>query len=318
MEKFDKSKPARYGVLLLVLVSVVVTACLDNKAPSDKIKVISTIKPVHAIVYAIAGDQVDAQQLIPDYASPHDYTVKPSDIKKVKQADIIFRIDENMEIMLNPVIAQRSPQSQLISLADTQNITLLPFSGGETQEKESTAGEGHDHHHGNLDYHIWTSPENALTIAQVIKQTLQKLDIDKQAIYAQNLALFNQELKTTTDKIKKELAHVKLKPYLVMHNSWQYFAHYFGLKEPEVLSLQSGIAGNVNDIRAARAKIVSEGIVCVFSEPGVNPNKVKTLIEGLNVKTTEIDVLLSGMAVNKETYIKWLSSMSSKIRTCLE
>lgn len=318
MKKFDKSKPARYWILLLVLVSVGVTACLDDKAPSDKIKVISTIKPIHAIVYAIAGDHVDAQQLIPDYASPHDYTVKPSDIKKIRQADIIFRIDENMEVMLNPVIAQRRSQSLLISLADAENMTLLPFAGGTTPEKGSTSEDAHGHHHGNIDYHIWTSPQNAMTIAQVINQTLQKLDSDKQAIYAQNLAVFNQALTTTIDKIKKELAPVKSKPYLVMHNSWQYFAHYFGLRKPEVLSLQSGIAGNVNDIRAARAKIVSEGIVCVFSEPGVNPNKVKTLIEGLNVKTTEIDVLQSGMVVNKETYINWLNTMSTKIKTCLE
>ncbi len=84
---------------------------------------------MQSIVLAILGDQLENQvssfQLIPDYSSPHSASFKPSDIRQVSQADIIFRIDEHMEVMLNPLFEKH--QEKLISLAEIEGISLIDW-----------------------------------------------------------------------------------------------------------------------------------------------------------------------------------------------
>ena len=81
--------------------------------------------------------------------------------------------------------------------------------------------------------------------------------------------------------------------------------------------MHEGISGDIKSIRNAREKIKSEGIVCVFSDLSVSPSRVRTLIEGFNINTAEIDVLANGLTVEKGAFIKWLSKMSSTVKSCL-
>ena len=75
----------------------------ESQFEQNKLQIVTTIKPLQAIVTAISADIADSHQLIPDSASPHSYSFKPSDIRKVKRANVIFRIDEHLEVMLSPV-----------------------------------------------------------------------------------------------------------------------------------------------------------------------------------------------------------------------
>ncbi len=309
----------RHIALLLVMIGLLTTACVDHKSASGKIKVVSTIKPINSNVVAIAGDKVDAVQLIPDFASPHSYSIKPSDIRKIKKADIIFRIDENMEVMLQPVLALREAHTRFVSLADEAWMKLLPFSREQSNENPKEKGmSAHAHEHGNIDLHIWTSPDNSIAMATLIAQTLIAADSANKGHYENNLQMFVKAVRLATKNIQHLLEPVKNSPYLVFHNSWQYFSHYFGLKAPVIFSLQQSISADVKSIKEARKRIVEEGITCVFSEPGVRAARVNILIEGLGINTAEIDVLQSKFTVNKSTYVHWLIAMANDVKGCLE
>ena len=94
---------------VLGILSVFISAA-SAEPYKTKIKVLSSIKPIQSIVLAIAGGHVDSAQLIPDYASPHAYAFKPSDMRKIKKADIIFRIDDHFEVMLNQLFENVADQ----------------------------------------------------------------------------------------------------------------------------------------------------------------------------------------------------------------
>lgn len=307
------------GIVLFFLVTgllngMLISASADDHPKQQRINVVSTIKPIQSIVVAIVGDLADASQLIPDNASPHFYSFKPSDLRAIKKADIIFRIDEGMEATVNPALALRKKNVPLISLADDADVKLLPFAENHEDEEESHD----DHGHGNIDFHIWTSPENAIAMAKVITEEIIKINPENAKIYQTNLEEFTQAIQTASTEIKEQLALVKNKPYVVFHNSWQYFSDYYGLREAIVLSSQHGISAGVKTMRETRKKIVSEGVVCVFSDPGIRTGQVNALIKKLNIKTVEIDVLQSKFAADNRSYMKWLKKTGADIKTCLE
>jgi len=296
-----------WRIILFFLISVILstTAFADEQ---KKLQILTTIKPVSMLVSAIAGDKADIQQLIPDYSSPHNYSFKPSDIRRIKKADIVFSIDEHLEAIIFPVLEQYAPKDQLILLAESEGIHLMSMSGK----------HGHGHSHGSEDLHIWTSPKNALLMAQTIATKLVALDNRNKGFYSKNLSDFELNLKETTQEIKNQLAPFKSTPYLVFNNNWRYFAHTFGLKNPQTIVRQEGLSSNIKSILQARAQLSKSHISCLVSDPSISSARINVITENLAVKHSEIDILGSHISIKPNAYIQWLNGMSEKIINCLK
>ena len=155
-------------------------------------------------------------------------------------------------------------------------------------------------------------------MANTIANELSKVDPDNAQYYQQNLQQFSQRLKTLSQKIKADLKPLKDKPYVVFHNNWQYFAYYFGLHEPSVVSMQESITPGIKSILKMRQHIEEKNIHCIFSDPQTTRQRIKTLTENIKIKNVEIDVLGRGLLLNKDSYASWLEDMSTQIKACLE
>lgn len=300
----------RHIVLYFFLLGIlsVPTQLTSAESNQSKINVLSSIKPVQSIVSAIGGEYINSNLLIPAYISPHDYTFKPSDIKKIQKADLVFRIDEHFETMLNAAFESLGGDSKLVSLAENPMIKLLPASGGHEH-----GGEDHNH----MDMHIFTSPQNALIMAQEIADKLIKVDMKNTAEYRKNLSVFKEKIRNEVEVIKSKLELVKDKPYVVFHNSWQYFGEYFGLKKPTVIELHEGISTGVKSIIAIRKEMSSKGIACVFIGSTTPVKQIHRVIEDSIVKVVKVDVLEQEIAKGGDSYINWLRGMGEQVKQCL-
>jgi zinc transport system substrate-binding protein len=326
-----------FVLLLLALLSGSLAMATSYAQPFEdaqekKLHVLSTIKPIQAIVMAIAGERVRSTYFIPAYASPHNYSFKPSDIRLIKQADVIFRIDDNFEVLLNTHFAKAALTSPVIALADSGNIKLLDLVGihnhtVKTQKKPSEASHANEHdqpshlnhqkHHSNKDLHIWASPQNIQSMATMITETLSRFNVKNAEYYHINLSLFIAELDQVTEEIEAELAPFKKQPFVVFHNSWQYFLTQFGLQKPTVIDFHEGLSAGIKSIRKVRKTIASNNIHCVFSDPSIQPKRVYTLTEDMNINTESIDISRADLAMNKEMPLALLKDLSHKIKSCL-
>ncbi len=287
-----------------------------NASSEGKLQIVSSIKPIQIIVLAIAGEHAQSQQLIPDYASPHNYSFKPSDIRKVKSADVVFRIDEHMESQLNAVFESLQNQTKLVSLAEVKGMTLLE-AGESHQEEQDSSESSHEHHdhHENIDFHIWTSWKNAIFIARNVTKTLSELDTKNAKHYQQNFDTFSQSLTDESNKISDALKKYQNSKYIVFHNSWQYFAQDFGLQKPLVVDVYEGVSSGAKTVSAIRDRIEKENIQCVFYDASVSEARLKLLTE--NVKTAKIDVLAKDVELNQSAYLSWLQQLAKQVESCL-
>ena len=283
-------------------------------AETSKVKVLATIKPVAMLAYAIAGEEADISQLIPDYSSVHNYSFKPSDLRRIKNTDIIFRIDEHLETIFTPIFDALPSSVELISLAEEGGIKLLPRSKSGHDNKH---GHDHENQHGNDDLHIWTSPKNAIKMAKTITRVLSERDPKNAKAYQKNLLNLMSSINVVSQEISQNLIDAKNSPYIVFHNSWRYFQRDFNLKDPAVISLNEGFIPDVKSIRNTRKKIKQSNVSCIFSDPSVSKAIVRTLIEGYDVKDVEIDSLGSGLKLQKSAYSYWLKTMGKHVDSCL-
>lgn len=352
----------------------------EQTETSQALQIVTTIKPVQSIVLAILGDQLQGRvtsfQLIPDYLSPHDASFKPSDIRQVTQADIIFRIDEHMEVMLNPLL--ENYHQKVVSLADTEGVKLINWAklkrereetrieafkdsfeiNNHTPENEDDVDEGHaDHrshdiaenkltveikpeakettkeeieqtaeeahgheHHAEHDMHIWTSPKNTQRLAKKITQVLSTLDPKNKIVYEKNLATFDTKLGQESMQISQQLNAKAGIPYIVFHNSWQYFSHEFGLADPIVLNRHEGLTSGAKKINTTRDMISALNIQCIFTDPDITQSQVDALLSNQTentIKVVKIDVLGRKVEPSQDAYLDWLKDMGNAISNCL-
>ncbi|KGQ43626.1 metal ABC transporter solute-binding protein, Zn/Mn family, partial [Gallibacterium anatis] len=97
--------------------------------------ILTSVRPLGFIASSIADGITETQVLIPAGASPHDYSMKPSDAKRVRDAEFVLWIGKDIDAFLEKSIAQRDATSVL---------TISKLAGIESLLGETSA---HDHNH---------------------------------------------------------------------------------------------------------------------------------------------------------------------------
>lgn len=286
-----------------------------------EVRVLTSIKPLQLIATAVQDGIGEPEVLLPPGASPHHYALRPSDVRRVRDADLLYWIGPDMEAFLPRVLSSRDkPQ---LAVQDLPGMTLRHF--GESHEEHdhehAHAGDdlGHDHDHrpGSLDAHLWLASDNAKVIAARMAADLAKLDAANAGRYAANLKAFEARLDALDGRIRPQLAALQGKPYFVFHEAFDYFEAAYGLKHAGVFSVLSEVQPGARHVAAMRERLQQTGPSCVFSEPPLRPRLAETLTAGLPVKLAELDALGGTLPVNASGYEQLLENLANGLSECL-
>ncbi len=301
----------RILTILLLLCLPVLQSC--QVEPPAKPVIVSTIKPIHALVYAIAGGEnspLEIRQLLPDGASPHHYALKPSDMRTLETARVVFRIGSGLETFLDKPLATAIPTRAVITLADTPGIQAL---GSRHQHGDDHAG----HAANSADLHLWLNPVNAIAMSREIARALSVADSAHQADYLANAQQLIAQIEATDARIRQQLAPLSQQPYLSFHDAWQHFDTHYGLNFAGAVTLDISRLPGARHVRDIRKIIEEKRAVCLFQEPQFSPAMVKTLVEGSNIRLGELDPLGMELTLDKDTYPTLLQTAADSFQQCL-
>lgn len=74
---------------------------LFAQVPLASAAVVTSMKPLGFIAAAIADGVTETRVLLPDGASEHDYSLRPSDVKRLQNADLVVWIGPEMEAFMD-------------------------------------------------------------------------------------------------------------------------------------------------------------------------------------------------------------------------
>ena len=282
--------------------------------------IISSVRPIGFITEAIASGVIDTDILLPDGASPHTYSLKPSDLIKIKNADLIIWVGEDMETFM-PTVLKNIDQQKQIELMDIAEIeTLLRTSHQEDKHHDNDMhiDSDHHHHHGEYDEHIWLSPKIAKIIAKSIHAKLIDLYPNKAAILGANLDEFITNLSETEQNIAKKLINVQNRGYFVFHDAYGYFESHFGLKNLGSFTINPAVQPGAQTVYAIQKELAEHQAVCVFREPQFSPAIIKKIVNGTDVRIGELNPLGTGIPITKDSYSHFLFALTQELLDCLD
>ena len=286
----------------------------SNTCFSEEKRIIASIKPLHSIILNVVKDE-EVDLLLGGALSPHDYMLKPSDMKKLQNADLVFYIDDSaLETFLSRPLRTLDKEVRKISLASKQNLTLLPIREGGIWEKED---DGHDHSHGEHDLHIWLGSENAIKITKHIVRELSRINPANKSVYKRNAQAFIERIKANRVKTKKKLEAIKDSSFIVFHDAYQYYDKEYNLNAAGSISLNPEISPTPQRINEIKLKIKKDAVECVFREPQFSSKIVQTIINDTNAKEGLLDPLGSDLKPGKDLYLKLINKLTEGLTDCL-
>lgn len=290
-----------------------------------QVQILTSIKPLQLIAAAIQDGQGEPQALLPPGASPHYFVLRPSDAKRLDQADLFYWIGPDLENFLPRLVKQRSQPS--VAVQTLAELQLQYFGAAQAHAEEEHQHEHghthelveHDHHHqpGTVDAHLWLLPHNAKVIAQRMSADLSQLDPNNAKQYAANLHAFNQRLDRLDQQLQAQLQPLRSKSFFVFHEAFNYFEQAYGLKHAGVFAVSGELQPGAKHVNQMRQRLQHAGPSCVFSEPPLQPRLAHTLADGLPVILAELDALGSNIEVNAVGYEQLLQHLAEQFSTCL-
>ncbi|MFZ3154181.1 zinc ABC transporter substrate-binding protein ZnuA [Pseudomonas sp.] len=299
-----------------------------------QLRVLTSIKPLQLIAAAVQDGVGQPDVLLPPGASPHHFALRPSDVRHVREADLLYWIGPDLESFLPRVLAGRDKPS--VSVQDLPQMSLRHFGDSDAQHAEhqddhadhaehaehaeQVDADQHDHAHrtGSLDAHLWLLPANARVIADKMASDLAQVDPANAARYLANAEAFGQRLDALDQRLKARLSGLAGKPYFVFHEAYDYFEAAYGLKHAGVFSVLGEVQPGAQHVAAMRERLQQAGPTCVFSEPPVRPRLAQTLTAGLPVTLAELDAMGGALPVDAKGYEALLEKLADELAGCLE
>lgn len=313
-----------------------ISAALLSAPMMANADVLASVKPLGFIVSSIADGVTGTQVLVPAGASPHDYNLKLSDIQKVKSADLVVWIGEDIDSFLDKPISQIE-RKKVITIADLADVKPLLSKahhehfhedGDHDHKHEHKHDHKHDHdhdhkhdhdHHEGLttNWHVWYSPAISKIVAQKVADKLTAQFPDKKALIAQNLSDFNRTLAEQSEKITAQLANVKDKGFYVFHDAYGYFNDAYGLKQTGYFTINPLVAPGAKTLAHIKEEIDEHKVNCLFAEPQFTPKVIESLAKNTKVNVGQLDPIGDKVTLGKNSYATFLQSTADSYMECL-
>ena len=297
---------------------------LSGMVSADVPQVTTDIPVTHSLVTRVMAGIGTPDLIVNRGASPHDYSLRPSNAASLEAADLVFWISSELTPWLEGALKTLAADAKVIELMDTKASTVLPFRDGATFETHSHRHkhdeDGHDedeHATVNIDPHGWLDPDNGKTWLDVIATELSKIDPENTDIYFDNVSQGKTDIDAVISEIDATLAPFRGTNFIVYHDAYQYFERRF-----DVLAAGSISMGDVSDPSPARIAEIRQTVeeldmTCVFSEPQFNPELVATVVDGTKARARVIDPLGTHLTLGADFYLNLLRNIAQTMASCL-
>mgnify|MGYP000002774636 CR=1 FL=1 len=179
-----------------------------GKISEEKIGVVVTLLPQAEFVEKVGGNRVKVIIMVPPGANPHIYEPTPSQLKKVSEAEIYFKVGSGVEFEKTWWDKILAAKPSIYVVDGSKGIKIV-----------------------DKDPHIWTSPVNAKKMVKNFYAGLVEIDPSHKDEYKMNMEKYLEELDKLNNYIQNKFANFTNKVFLVYHPSFSYLAREYNLTQ---------------------------------------------------------------------------------------
>lgn len=248
----------RYTKFLLMVLMLGCPARGSSAAENRPMRVVATLSTFADLAKTVGGDQVEVAAIASPKFNPHFIEPKPSDVLKVKRAELFIHAGLDLEAAWRGPLLDAAANRDVMpggsrELDLSRGIELL-----EVPNRPLSRAEGDIHLYGNP--HYWLSPENGKKMAQAICDKLCALDPTHEQAYHRRLEEWLSRLDAEEQRWRVRLAPVGTQELVGYHNEWPYLMEFTGLSLRQFLEPKPGIPPTPKQVEQIQQHVAHQRI----------------------------------------------------------
>ncbi len=251
--------------------------------PAVGMRIVTSFYPIHIaalnVAHAIPGVAV-INMAPPSAGCLHDYQLTPADLVTLAQAQVLVINGAGMESFLDKARAQ-FPALPIIDAS--AGIELMQGPAG-------------------VNPHVWLSVSHAMTQVRTLARELARLDPEHAAQYAENAAVYLEQLEALRVKIHAGLQGLRTREIVTFHEAFPYFAAEFDLRIVGVIEREPGASPSARDLAQLIELLRRRGIKALFAEPQYSAKAAETIARETGAIVYTLDSAVTG-PLRPEAYL---------------
>jgi ABC-type Zn uptake system ZnuABC Zn-binding protein ZnuA len=282
------------------LAGVFLLGLLFNGAEgAHKLRVVTTIPDLKALVEEVGGDLVDVESLARGTQNAHEVEVRPSLMIRLRRADLFFEngleLDAWSDVAVqganNPKIVRGAPGRVDVS----RGVQVLEVP---TARVDRSMGDVHPL--GNPHYSL--DPGLAPIVTQNIVDGLVRVAPEVRSTFEKNREAFLARLEEVMVRWTKVLEPVKGAKVVVYHPDYIYVLTRFGIVQVGMLEDRPGIPPSPQHLAQLIRHMKDERVKVILVQPWNDLKLAQRVAEEAGAKVIVIPTMVGGVK-GVETYI---------------
>ena len=239
------------AIVLILLLAALAGCGDDERAEGEPVRVVATTGQAADFARAVAGERAEVAGLLEPNADPHEFELRPDDVKELADADLVVRSGGDLDEWLEDAIDSSGTDAEVVTLGD--HVALDPD-----------------------DPHWWQDPRNVIAALPALRDAL--IEADPQGaqayrrgagVYADRLDRLDRAIAACIDKVPEAD-----RTLVTTHDALGYYARRYGIRVVGTVipSRSTAAQPSAGEIAELVATIERENVKAIFAESSVKPD----------------------------------------------
>jgi len=259
-----------------------IISCLSlfscSKTIQQENRIMVTIEPQRYFASQLADTLFIVETMVPPGTSPETYDPSPNQMADLAHAKAYFCIGYiGFEQAWIDKIKANQPHVKFFD--NSRDVSLI----------KADAPAQSEHHQGNIDPHIWSSPKEALVIVQNMYKALVEIDPVHKTNYTENFKKLTKKIAATDEKITNILKSSSQKAFVIYHPALSYFARDYGLTQYSIEN--DGKEPSPEQLKKLVETVKNLGVKTIFVQQEFDRKNAETVAQEAGCKLVVINPL---------------------------
>lgn len=312
------ARPAALPLALpLALLLGMLCACggAGATATDGRVDVVASFYPLAFVAERVGGEHVSVTTLTGPGQEPHDLELTVRQTGELSDADLAVYL-RGFQPAVDEAVETNGPGHVVDAMA---SVRTLPLRESASQQALSRADGEHSGtaDSGDVDPHVWLSPDNMVVIAGQVRDALGEVDGAHRAAYDRGYRRLRAQLVALDHAYETGLRDCAVSTLVVSHDAFAY------LPTPFDIVAMTGLSPDAEPSPAHLADLADiarrDGVTTVFAESLASPELAETLAGELGLRTAVLDPV-EGLTDDtaEEDYLSLMRANLAALRTANE
>lgn len=268
--------------LFMPLLAIIVLLCACNATSSNEdkhLKIVTTNSILADMTKEVTKSDAKVTSIVPIGQDPHEYEIKPKDVKALTDADVIIYNGFNLESgngWFEKALEQAGKKvSDKNVIQATEDVTPIYLKGGEGDKNK-------------IDPHAWLSIENGIKYVNTIEKHLSDIDKDHSKQFKENAEKYTNKLDKLHQKMMTAFNDIPEdnRAFITSEGAFKYFAKSYHITPGYIWEINTEKQGTPDQMKQAIKFVKDHDLKSLVVETSVDKKSMQTLAEetNLNIK----------------------------------